>query len=341
MSSHVDRNRELLQPFPTRRAVVRGIGLVGLGALGTTLPGCKNRPDEDIIDTSTDPNLAQLGGTITGTVQGLLGGLAVAAATVNLGDLGELVTDRSGRFELRAQRVGVFPVTVTAEGHVQRSGAMRLDGNVDLALTMLERDAGLKVRFLDEYARGAATASRGVEPRTPGHTNRWLSTPKVDIYRKYVDDAKVAIPDARVAAMEAAVAALFAPLTGYRLGSAAVTVRNGAPPESLGDVPSSTIAVVQSLRRPPRMQHGGTVDSPFAIGRAHTQCRADSAIELFNRMFAHTLGAWLVTSGTSIVNEEGQAAPSESDLLAAKFIYARRPGNGAPDADPTGVYFNA
>lgn len=340
MSSFEDRQRDLLQPYLSRRAVMRGVGLLGLGAIGAALPGCKGRPEEDIIDTSTDPELVQLGGTITGVVTGLLEGLAVGAATVDLGDLGTLSTDRNGNFELRAQRVGVFPVSVTAGGYVQRSGQLRLQGNVSLSLTLLERDAGLKSRFLEEYARGVIS-SGGVQPRTPGFTNRWTSTPRVEIYRKYADDTKTAIPDERVEAMQTAVAALFGPLTAFRLGTPAVTVRNGAPPEGLGDVPTGVIAVAQSQRRPPRMVHAGAVDSPYAIGKARTECRADAPIELFNRMFAHTLGAWLVNASESIVNVEGLASPSESDLLAAEFVYNRQPGNGTPDEDPPGAFLNA
>lgn len=341
MSSFDDRQRELLRPYLTRRALMRGMSLAGLGALGATLPGCQKRPEEDLIDTSTDPQLSQLGGTINGILQGLLDGAAIAGATVSFAGLGEVVTDSSGSFQVRVQQVGDFAVTATANDYFKRLGTVSINGNVNLALRLLERDAGLTQRFLDEYARGTGSAKEGVVPRTPGYTNRWTVTPRVIIYRKLVNDPKGVIPESRLTAMQTSILSLFGPLTGNTLGGVSVTVRNEVPPDSLGEIERGVIVVAQSQGRAPRMAQTGTISDPWAIGKARTECRVDSTIDLFNRMFAHTLGAWVVTTAPSIVNPAGGAAPTESDLMAATFLYARHPGNSAPDTDPPGVLLNA
>lgn len=341
MSSFDDRQRELLRPYLSRRALMRGMSLAGLGAMGAGLAGCQKRPEQDLIDTSTDPQLLQLGGTINGLVEGLLDGAAVAGATVSFAGLGDVITDKAGRFEVRVQQIGDFDVTVTAGDFVKRIGRMRLQGNVNLVLSLLERDSGLSTRFLDQYARGIGSSKEGVVPRTPGYTNHWTAPPRVIIYRKLIDQAKGVISEARLAAMQTSIQSLFGPLTSYTLGGGvSVTVLNEAPPDGLGDVERGVIAIAQSSGRAPRMVQTGTINDPWAIGKARTECRVDSTIELFNRMFAHTLGAWVVTVDESIVNAEGRATPTASDLLAAEFLYARKPGNSSPDTDPPGAFLN-
>ena len=85
----------------------------------------------------------------------------------------------------------------------------------------LEDNAGLSLRFLNEFARGRGSSKEGVFPRTPGATNRWQRIPTVRIYRKLAGGGKGVVSDARLAAMQGSIASLFGPLTGYALGGGA------------------------------------------------------------------------------------------------------------------------
>jgi hypothetical protein len=326
----------------SRRALLRNAGLVGVGALGAGLAGCKGRPEDQFVDTGTDPSVLQVGGTLSGQLIGLLTGAVGAGLTVRLLGLGEVQADDQGRFEVRVAQEGDFVTQIYGDGFQRRTGMTRIAGNVVLTERLLESDAGLSANYVNEYARGAGSGKEGVTPRTPGATNRWLSAPTVRIYRQLSDDDKRVVPDARVDAMQASIQALFGPLTGNALGFGVnVEVRRGAPPTDLVDVPRDTIVVAQTRNENLSLQHTGTLDNPWAISKARTSCRVDSTIELFNRMFAHALGAWVVTAGNSVVNPAGAAAPSDRDLQAASFLYSRVAGNRAPDEDPPGAFLNA
>jgi hypothetical protein len=340
-SKYPDIDGPIVRPYMSRRSLLRSAGLVGVGAIGVGLAGCKGRPDEDFIDTGTEPSVLQVGGTLSGQLLGLLGGAAVAGATVRLVGLGQVTADDQGRFEVRVAQEGDYVTEINGPGFHKRTGVTRVAGNVTLGERLLENDGGLPLAFLNQYARGTGSGKEGVVPRTPGASNRWTSPPRVQIYRRLSDDAKGVVPDARLDAMQASAQALFGPLTGNALGfGAAVEVRPGTPPASLGDVARGTLVIAQSRTENLSVAHTGTLDNPWAISKARTSCRVDSTIELFNRMFAHALGAWVTTTDDSIANPGGRATPSDKDLLAASFQYTRLAGNLAPDEDRPGVFLN-
>lgn len=341
-----NRNEDGRSPFMpaglSRRTLLRNAGLVGVGALGAGLAGCKGRPEDDFVDTGTDPSVLQVGGTLSGQLVGLLTGAVGAGLTVRLIGLGEVQADDQGRFEVRVATEGDYMTQISGAGFQRRTGVTRIAGNVVLNERLLETDSGLPANFLNEYARGMGSGKEGVVPRTPGATNRWDAAPTVRIYRQLADDDKGVITDARMDALRASVQALFGPLTGNALGFGVnVEVRPGKPPVDLADVPRRTIVIAQTRRENLSLVHTGSLDNPWAISKARTSCRVDSTIELFNRMFAHALGAWVVTAGPSIANPEGAAAPSDRDLLAASFLYSRVAGNRAPDEDPPGAFLSA
>lgn len=334
-----DRQREI-----SRRELVHRAGLVGVGALGAGLIGCRGRPDDGVVDTSLDTTSVQKGGVFSGRVVGLLGGAAAAGVSVRVVGFGEVETGPSGDFQLRVDEAGDFDLRIGGPGFHTRETAVRIRDNVDAALSILEVDATLPLGFLDQFARATGpNRKEGLVPRTPGATNRWLQVPVVRIFRRLQDRPKQAVSDARLAAMQASVSALFGPLTGNRLGAApAVEVRDGDPPQGLGDVPQGVLAIVQRADALLGAEHTGSVRNPWAITKAVTFCATDSPIELFNRMFAHALGGWVVQGGTpSILNPTGAAAPTARDRAAATFLYARRPGNTAPDQDPEGTFIDA
>jgi len=326
----------------SRRSLLRNAGLLGVGALGVGVAGCKGRPEDDFVDTSTEPSVLQVGGTLSGQLLGLFGGTVGAGLTVRLIGLGEVEADEQGRFEVRVAREGDYSTQIFGSGFQRRTGVTRIAGNVVLNERLLESNAGLPASYLNDYARGTGSGKEGVTPRTPGATNRWVSPPTVQIYRRLADDNKGVVTDARLDAIQASIQTLFGPLTGNALGFGVnVEVRQGQPPADLADVRSGTLVVAQTRRENLSLIHTGTLDNPWAISKARTSCRLDSDIELFNRMFAHALGAWVVNAGGSIVSPGGAATPSQRDLLAASFLYSRVPGNRAPDEDPPGVFLNA
>lgn len=328
----------------SRRELARRVGVLGVGALGAGLIGCRGRPDDGVVDTSIQSTRIQAGGVVSGQVVGLLGGAAITGVSVRVVGFGEVEADPSGRFELRVDEDGDFDLRIGGPGFHTRETAVRIRGNVDAIISVLEVGSELPLPFLDQFARATGpNRKEGLAPRTPGATNRWLRVPVVRIFRRLQDRPKQAVSDVRLAAMQASVNALFAPLTGNRLGAVPrVEVRDGSPPQGLQDVEAGVIALVQRADALPGAEHAGSVRNRWAITKAMAFCGADSPIELFNRMFAHALGGWVVQGGTaSILNPRGAAAPTVTDRAAATFLYARPPGSTAPDRDPEGTFINA
>lgn len=324
----------------SRRNLLRKAGLVGVGALGAGFAaGCKNRPEEDFVDLSTDPTLLQQGGTVSGQLRGLLEGQPASDVLVRLLRFGTTRADERGRFELRVDQPGEYRVEFNGTGFHRRSGRIQVNGSVALDVRLFEDDAGLPLPFLNEYARGTGPNKEGVVPRTPGATNRWTRPPVVVIFRQLADDDKDVIPDARLTAMQASIRTLFAPLTGNVLGPApAIEVRDGQPPRRLENIRAGSLVIAQRKDRRVASEHGGSTTNPFEIVQARIASGVESDIELFNRMFAHGLGGWVVSAAAdSILNPEGRAQPSSRDLQAATFLYNRPPGSTSPDRDPAGV----
>lgn len=326
----------------TRRNLIRQAGLLGVGAIGAGVVGCKNRPDQDLADLSTEPTLVQAGGTISGRLRGLLTGVGAGFVTLRVTGFGQVATDREGRFSFRIEERGEYEVQISGNDFFRRVSRLLVNGSSSVDARLLESDAGLSMPFLNEFARGAGPTREGVVPRTPGATNRWQTVPQVLFYRGLEDVAKGVVPDARMTAMQAAFGALFAPLTGNTLGGAPVMeVRAGAPPADLGDVPADAIVVAQRRGGGLAAVHAGATSNPHAIVKARISCAVDSPIELFNRMVAHSLGGWVVSDAApSVLNPGGRATASDRDLQAATFLYNRAPGSEAPDVDPPGVFLN-
>lgn len=327
----------------SRRHLLRRASALGIGVFGATVLGCKGRPGEEFVDLSTEPTLVQAGGTISGQVSGILTGGVAAGARVRLLGFGATTTDSGGRYSLRVDRPGDYEVEINGPGFVARTSRLRVTGSATVNVELLERESGLPLAMLDEYARGGGPGGKeGVVPRTPGQTNRWTSAPSVVIYRQLEDDDKDVIPQARVTAMQASILALFGPLTGNALGFGGVDVRNGQPPKRLADVPAGTIAIGQRKDNLLGAETVGATADPYTIVKARISCGVGSTIALFNRMFAHGLGGHVVSGGyDSILSPGGRDSLSDRDRLAATFLYGRAPGNGAPDVDPAGVFLNA
>jgi hypothetical protein len=325
------------RPF-NRRNLLRQAGFLGAGAVGLSLAGCKQRPDDALADSTTTPQILQQGGTVSVTMSGLLGGAAIPEGTMQVVGVGTASADADGQLSVRVTTTGTYEVVFRAPGHFARSGRVTVAGNVTLAITMLESD-DVSQGFLNQYARGTGSGKGiEVEPRTPGFTNRWTQTPTYRIYRKIADSSKEIVPDARVDAMRSAIASLFPALTASRVGFPEIIVRNTAPPTSLGDISSGTMVVAQTKSSAQVAEHTGGLSSPYSIVKGRISCGLDSPIELFNKMVAHSTGAYGVNGGyNSILSGGGRATLGSRDTVAATFLYSRVPGNEAPDRDPDDV----
>ncbi len=342
MTERTTKDLRHSQEEMTRRDMLRRAGMVGAGALGLGFAGCKQRPADDLVDLGSSPGLLQQGGTVSGQLTGLLDGDVVTEGVIKLAGFKPVQADARGNFEIRVKQSGDYDVELNGGGHHKRVGRLRVTGNVSLSPTLLEEDAGLPLEFINQYARGAGPVKEGVPPRTPGATNRWTAPPVVQIYRGLVGSDKEVVTDARVDAMRTSILALFGALTGNRLGLPQIEVRPGAAPTRLSQVPRGRLVIVQRADPKFSSEHIGSVSNGFDISKAIVACGVESTIEFFNRMFAHSLGGYVVSFSTaSILNPAGRAAPSDRDSLAATFLYSRIPGNLAPDQDPSGVFLNA
>lgn len=329
------------RPF-NRRSLLRQAGFLGAGAVGLGLVGCKQRPDDELTDPTAPPQVLQQGGTVSARLSGLLGGVAVADATMRVKGLGTTSGDDEGAIDVRIEQTGTYDVEFRAPGHFSRTSRIVVAGNVSIAVTMLESDEGLSQGFLNQYARGTG-AGKGIdiEPRTPGFTNRWTRPPTYRIYRRLVDSTKEFVSDARIEALRGAIFSLFPALTANRLGIPAVDVRNTEPPAGLGDISTGVVVVAQTRAAGQTSEHIGGISDPYSIVKARISSGFDSTIELFSRMVAHSTGAYGVGSGSdSIVSGPGRASLGDRDMMAAAFLYARAAGNSAPDRDPDDVILN-
>ena len=325
------------RPF-NRRDLLRQAGFLSAGAVGLGLAGCKQRPDDELVDPTSPPQVLQQGGTLSVTISGLLGGDVVSGATMNVIGVGTTEVDSEGRLSVRFTQNGTYDVEFRAPKHFARSGRISVFGNSTLNVTMMESDAGVSQGFINEYARGAADGKGVVvEPRTPGFTNRWTQPPTYRIYRRLFDSSKEIVPDARVDAMRSAILSLFPALTASAVGFPTVVVRDSLPAD-LGEMRSGNVIVAQTKAYSEESEHIGALNDPFAIAKGRISCAFESPIELFNKMVGHSTGAYGTSSGrSSIMSGGGRSAPSDRDTLAATFLYSRSPGNAAPDRDQDDV----
>ena len=326
------------RPF-NRRNLLRQAGFLGAGAVGLGLAGCKQRPDDELADPTSPPQMLQQGGTVSARISGLLNGVAAAGATMRVKGVGSTTANDEGAIDVRVEETGTYEVEFSAPNHFSRTTRVAVAGNVSIVVTMLESDEGLSQGFLNQYARGTGNGKGiNIDPRTPGFTNRWTRPPTYRIYRRLADSTKEFVSDARLDAMRGAIFSLFPALTAGGLGIPAIDVRNAEPPEGLGDIGTGVVVVAQSKSTSQTSEHVGGLSDPYSIVKGRISCAFDSPIELFNRMVAHSTGAYGVNSGDdSIVSGPGRASLSDRDSKAATFLYARAAGNSAPDRDPDDV----
>lgn len=329
----------------SRRRLLRWAGAVGVAGLGGGLSGCSDRPDEDILDTGTEPTVVQQGGVVSGTVVGLFDGNPVGGATVAIGGLASVTTDAAGRFSARIPRSGDFGVRISRTGFVTRRSAVRLRSNVDAAVSLIEEGPDLDLDFLDQFARAAGPRREAV-PRTPGRSNRWTRPPRVLIYRRFESaagsSAVVTLSDRRVELIEISIDDVFVGLTAGRLGGTPTPiVLDQLPPRNPRRVPAGSLAVFQTDDGSRGAGNVGSIDDEFAIASAHAFTDFEAPRNILHKFVGHALGAWDVSDDfKSVMGSNGRLTLAPQDIAAATVLYSRRPGNGAPDTDPPGTFLD-
>ncbi|MFQ5743348.1 MAG: hypothetical protein ACE5HV_07140 [Acidobacteriota bacterium] len=348
MSARED-TAKLCQPAPqypwisrlSRRELLRWAGVAGIGSVGAGLVGCSDAPEQEAATGSTTPTSLMAGATVNGSVLGLLTGVQVNKATVEIVGVGTVTTDFSGSFSVHFDNVGDFVVKISAKGFLTRQTRLRLVGNVTIVVTLIETDQNLTLKFLDQFARGQGPVADLV-PRTPGATNRWLQRPNVLIYRRLDGDRKTVVSDVRVSKISDAVNSIFSGLTGSVFGFApSIQVVDTPPPSERKQIPAGAIGIFQTADGSRGAGHTGSLSDPNSIAIAHAFTDVGASIGVLTHVFAHALGATEVaTSMPSVMNPDGRSTLTAEDMQAAIALYNRPPGSRAPDTDPDGFFIN-
>lgn len=341
------------EPIPTRvprdevsrRHLLRWAGLLGLGSLAPGLVGCSDPPEEELLDTTTEPTTLQAGGVVSGTVAGFFAGESMVGATVDIrGNV--TTTDSFGRFSVRIPESGDFPVRITGSGFLPRRGAVRLTGNVELAITVIEEDPSPPLDFIDQFARGTGPV-RSVSPRTPGRTNRWTRPPEVQIFRRVPGTggtaSEVSLSDQRIEVIEIVFREVFPILSGGRLGpTPEVAVVDRPPPADPRRFPEGVLSIYQTADGSHGGGNVGTVADEWAIAHSRAFTDVEAPTPLIAKAIGFGLGASDVSDDhRSVMNASGRRRPTESDAEAARILYGRPPGSRSPDVDPAGSFLNA
>jgi hypothetical protein len=328
-------------PAVTRRDLLRWAGALGVGGIGAGLIGCSDPPEQNISSGVTQPTTVQAGSTVNGVVTGMYSRAGVNNANVQIGGVGSVKSDFSGNFAIHVEQPGDYSLTVSANNFVTRRSALRLDGNTTFAMTLIESDEGPGATFLNQYARGTGPAS-GPPPRTPGQTNRWVSTPMVLIYRRVAGDPSTKVPGAQIDRIISVVNSTFPLFTANALGFIPTIEQvDSAPPTDPTQIPIGAIGFYQTSDGSRGGGTTGAVSDQFAAASGYAYTGLDGSVDLLNRVFGQALGATIVdTSMTSIMNPSGRSSFTENDQQASTVLYSRPPGNRAPDVDPERYFIN-
>lgn len=326
----------------SRRELLRWAGLAGFGGLGSVLAACTDRPGQEIDDTPTAPRITQEGGTVSGTVTGLLTGRPAKNAKVTVQGVGTVRADFAGAFSIRVDRSGDFRLTVEAEDFLTRETAVRVTGSVNVVVTLIEADGRLTLEFLDQFARGLGPVVDGTRPRTPGRISRWLEPPRILLYLGVDGDPDTAVPAHRVARIRELIESVWFGLTGGAFGAApAIQEVDASPPADRSQIPVGSLGFFQTADGSRGAGHSGRIDNPFAFANAHAFTGLEAAGGVVVRVLGQALGATFVEDGMpSVMNAEGRSTLTADDEQAATVLFNRPPGNGSPDTDPEGFLLN-
>lgn len=328
-------------PRVSRRDLLRWASALGVGGIGASLISCSDPPEQEISSGVSQPSTVQAGSTVNGVVTGLLTGVGVRNAKVEVVGAGTVRADFSGAFTIHVELPGDYTLIVSANDFVTRRTALRLSGNTTFGMTLLEDNEGLGATFLNQYARGTGPTS-GPPPRTPGQTNRWASTPKVLIYRRVVGDPSTVVPGAQIDRIIGVVNSTYGQFTAGALGfSPMIEQVDSEPPLDPSQIPIGAIGFSQTDDGSRGGGTTGTVSNPFRAASGYAFTGLDAPVGLLSRVFGQSLGAAIVDSSmTSVMNPSGQSSFSENDTEASKFLYNRPAGNRAPDQDRDRYFIN-
>ena len=323
----------------SRRQLLRWAGIAGVGGLAGALPACSDPPAQDIVDTTVQPTALRIGGTINGTVTGLLNGDNVSAATIEIVGVGTATTDAAGEFSFRLEQNGDFEIIIRAGGFLSRTSAIRVTGNLSITASLIETDTVLTDDFLNQFARGTGPIV-DFAPPTPGVTARWQSRPVIRVYTRLAGDPATKLSDSRVDKIIEVINNAFAGFTARSLGSSPTIVQvDEVPPADLSELPIGVLCFSQTADGSRGADQMRRIDDQYEIASSACFTGTDASGGVLTRVFGQALGATVVDdSMPSVMNAEGRTTFTEEDTLAATVLYNRPPGNAAPDSDPDGFF---
>ncbi len=328
-------------PRVSRRDLLRWASALGVGGIGAGLISCSDPPEQDISSGVTQPTTAQAGSTVNGVVTGLFSRVGVRNAKLEVVGEGTVRADFSGAFTIHIELPGDYTLIVSANDFVTRRTALRLSGNTAFGMTLMESDEGPGATFLNQYARGTGPTS-GPPPRTPGQTNRWVSSPRVLIYRRVAGDPSTVVPGAQIDRITNVVNSTYGQFTAGALGfSPMIEQVDSVPPADPAQIPIGAIGFFQTSDGSRGGGTNGAISDPFEAASGYAFTGLDAPVGLLNRVFGQSLGETIVDSSMlSVMNPSGQSSFSEKDTQASTFLYNRPPGSRSPDVDPERYFIN-
>ena len=319
-----------------RQRVIRNsvilAGLTVVGACGGGSPG----PSPMVFETTVR------------IVSALTPQIGLSQVVVTVANGLEQRSDAAGLSVVHAQSTGTVPLRLVHPAFVERETGVRIpdDRTVDVSLIPSTHD----LAAFEEFA-----------PRAAG-LQRWMRNPKLLVLTHAVDYSGATlgfrefpvidrpISQAQLDCLATGIAAKLEEMSGGHLRWDSIDIGRVEPGTRfrIDETPEGTIVVLPSVSLGTVAGRGtafvGT--EPFVLARGAVWLSAETQNFCFTSLLylhelGHALGYQHVTRTPSIMSPGGLPATlTEFDRNSIAILFQRRPGNRAPDRDPSGVSVN-
>jgi hypothetical protein len=295
---------------------------VALGAIA----GCGGSPST----SSTTGTSASVGAGVVAVSGRLLETLSrrpVSGALIE-SSVGSVRTDASGNFQLPAS-APVIPVTVTASGHVTRRSFLGSSATAP-TLDVVETDSLWNLDFYRELARDGAGGGN-LKPLNP-----WTVEPRFYLDLRPETGSGRSIPEGSVSTVVSAIAEVLPLLTSGRLSGSEVASGNEPP----ADLTPGTVVIRWDPVEIARTAGAASGITRGVGGNASVVVlRSIEETGVIYHELGHVLGLYHPLGGyrPSHMLGSGTSTPpffTDWDVLHARVLYARPPGNTDVDNDP-------